>query len=773
MGKRPRIENSGQFVAPLLLAATATTLVSIFISSILFGLALLFWLIDCCRERRLKLRFPPFSLLLLIFLGLTIVSIAMSPDPAQSAGYLKKLVRYLPLFLLYTYADVRQIHRTLHWIFFLAGASAACGILQFYWLKDVDLLHRIDGFMSHWMTFSGQILLVGIALAGYLIFYRFQKGLHRRSAGLLIILGLIVWALVLSGTRSAWIGLLGGGAVLLFAWRIRWAVLGAVLVVAVFFLLPSSFQQRFYSSFDLKDSTTHGRILLAETGLRILSEHPWIGVGPRVADDMALCYRVEHEMPDYLYQHLHNNLLQIAAERGIPAALIWCAFWVKILFDCLGLALRNRGDPLFRTLSINAVCVLTAFHLMGMLEFNFGDAEIIFLVFFFLISPYIAVAELKRTDRRQVASVRPPLRMALVGTRGIPAAYGGFETFAEELSRRLVERGHEVTVYGRSHYVPKGLSLYQGVRLRRLPAVRHKYLDTVSHTALSVLDLLFRRFDIVLVCNAANAFLTWIPQITGKRVVINVDGIERHRNKWNRWGRGFYRVNEFLATLFSDRVVTDAESIRRYYETHHRCESTLISYGAAAARTESTQILEKFGLEPGKYFLYVSRLEPENNAHLVLRAYLESGLELPLALVGDAPYSTEYIARLREIAARGNVIMPGAVYGAGYRELLSHCLCYLQGTEVGGTHPALIEAMGTGALVIAHETEENLEVIADTGLTCNFRDTDRLSDLMKQAAARPSAFTTLGAKAQQRVKQHYSWERVTRQYEDLFYELVK
>src|ERR1700761_2703737 len=151
------------------------------------------------------------------------------------------------------------------------------------------------------------------------------------------------------------------------------------------------------------------------------------------------------------------------------------------------------------------------------------------------------------------------MRIALLGTRSIPAQYGGFETFAEELSVRLAARGHQVTVYCRQkHQEPE----YRGVRLRYLPAIRHKYFETVAHTGLSTIDLLFRRFDAVLYCNAANAVFTLLPRALGMPAALNVDGLERHRKKWNRLAKNWYRVSEWLATWCPSVIVTDAEKIR-------------------------------------------------------------------------------------------------------------------------------------------------------------------------------------------------------------------
>ena len=365
------------------------------------------------------------------------------------------------------------------------------------------------------------------------------------------------------------------------------------------------------------------------------------------------------------------------------------------------------------------------------------------------------------------------LDLAILGTRGIPANYGGFETFAEELSTRLARRGHHVTVYGRSHFVPPGVRDYRGVRIRVLPCIRRKYLDTVTHTALSVLRAMFARHDAILICNAANAFLAGLPALAGQKVLLNVDGIERQRRKWSALGRAAYHVGEFLATVLPDAVIADAAVIQRYYEQEHGFRTHFIPYGAAAEKVDTTEALDRLGLTPHSYLLYVSRLEPENNADLVIAAYVQSSVSLPLVIVGDAPYSSRYIDSLRRQAAGRNVIMPGAIYGSGYRELLSHCLCYIQATEVGGTHPALLEAMGAGALVIANDTPEHREVLAHAGLTYRFNDPDSLALLMREVVCSPDEYKTLGARAQERVKQCYDWESVADRYEKLFMELVE
>jgi glycosyltransferase involved in cell wall biosynthesis len=356
--------------------------------------------------------------------------------------------------------------------------------------------------------------------------------------------------------------------------------------------------------------------------------------------------------------------------------------------------------------------------------------------------------------------------LAILGTRGIPARYGGFETFAEELSTRLAARGHRVTVYCRQrHPEPE----YRGVALRYVPTLRHKYFDTIAHTFLSSVDLLFRRPEVALYCNAANALFTFLPRLAGIPVALNVDGIERKRRKWNRLARGWYLLSEWLATFCPNRVVSDAKSIAAYYGRRYGKATDFIPYGAEVGKVETTGVLKQLGIEPGRYLLYVSRMEPENNALLVREAFERVATDLKLVLVGDAPYAEEYIRRVRDTSDR-RVILPGAIYGRGYHELTSHCFAYIHATEVGGTHPALIEAMGRGALALYLDTEENAEVAGGAGIPFT---AGTLSAVLESVLSMGDTERVVWrARAAERVRECYSWDAVTDAYEKLLHGLA-
>jgi glycosyltransferase involved in cell wall biosynthesis len=365
------------------------------------------------------------------------------------------------------------------------------------------------------------------------------------------------------------------------------------------------------------------------------------------------------------------------------------------------------------------------------------------------------------------------LRIAIMGTRGVPASYGGFETFAEELGARLAAEGHAVTVYGRSHVVPAGLRRHRGMRLRVLPTIRHKYLDTVVHTALSVLDGLFRRFDIVLICNNANSPFAIVPRLAGARVALNVDGLEWHREKWGRMGRWYYQACAWLSPKLPITMVTDARVIARYYAERFGKPTVYIPYGSDARRLPPGETLQRLGVEPGRYILYVSRFEPENHADTVVEAYrLAGGLEglgVPLVLVGDAPYATGYRKEVVDLAASTTgVLLPGYIFGDGYAELQSNALLYVQATEVGGTHPALVEAMGRGAAIVANDVPEHREVLGDAGVYYDRNDPRSLARRFAELVAQPDGRAALGARASERARTEYSWDSVTAEYVALF-----
>jgi len=364
--------------------------------------------------------------------------------------------------------------------------------------------------------------------------------------------------------------------------------------------------------------------------------------------------------------------------------------------------------------------------------------------------------------------VKRPMKIAILGTRGIPARYGGFETFAEQISRHLAARGHHVTVYCRKAFTRPDDVVPPNVQRVILPSIQSKNFDTLFHSFISTIHVLFTDVDLVLMCNVANSIYAWMPRIVGKPTILNVDGLDRKRDKWSALGRAFLHFCEIVSVATPSCVVTYAKVIQDYYATRYRKQSRMIAYGADAK--ESVGDLATFGVQPKKYFLYVSRLEPENSPELVIRAHRKLDTDWPLVIVGDNVYNAEYVRSLKLIADR-RVLFTGSVYNGGYWLLQNNAGAYISGCRVGGTHPALIESMAAGNAILYLQTPESDEVTRGCALPFH-NDPEHLASQMARLLRDPQMRAEMGKRAQHVVASEYSWKKITEQYEDLFIEVL-
>jgi glycosyltransferase involved in cell wall biosynthesis len=359
------------------------------------------------------------------------------------------------------------------------------------------------------------------------------------------------------------------------------------------------------------------------------------------------------------------------------------------------------------------------------------------------------------------------LSVAILGTRGIPARYGGFETFAEQLARRLAGRGHRVRVYCRSRYA--GDLDLPGVDTPVLPAIYTKYLETVSHGLLSALHCGAHRPDAALICTTVNACFLPVFLQAGVPAALCVDGIEWQRRKWNRLGRAAHWLAEHLAAAWADVLVADARFIGQHYRAVHGVSPVFIPYGGDLdpPAPGDAGVLEELDLEPGAYDLSVCRFEPENNPLTVVRAHGRLGGDRPLVMVGGAPYSRRYQQQIRDAATPG-VRFAGYRYGDEYRQLLFRARAVIYAGEVGGTHPALLEAMGAGRAVVYNDTPENREAVGEAGLPFGPGSEEHLVEVWGRLDREPGLLERCAERARRRVRLHYRWDMVTEAYEDLF-----
>ena len=359
------------------------------------------------------------------------------------------------------------------------------------------------------------------------------------------------------------------------------------------------------------------------------------------------------------------------------------------------------------------------------------------------------------------------MRIAVLGTRGVPANYGGFETCAEEVSVGLVARGHDVTVYCRRGNAPGDPAEYKGVRLRYPPHIERKSLGTLTHTLAATWHAVRQRFDVLLYFNAATAPAALLAKLASRApVVLNVDGLEWRRRKWGPVGRTYYVVAEWLSTKVADRVISDSMAIQRYYVERWKTPSTFVPYGARVEGAERPEILREYGLEPGSYFFVASRLEPENNADLTVDAFARLATDKRLVIAGAANYRSRFVEELRR-RADPRVMFLGPVYRPGHiRELHCGAFAYVHGNEVGGTNPALLKALGYGNCVLALDVPFNAEVVGDAALLYR-KDADDLAAVMRRVLAQPDLARRLGERARQRIRETYQWEHVVAGYEQV------
>ena len=360
------------------------------------------------------------------------------------------------------------------------------------------------------------------------------------------------------------------------------------------------------------------------------------------------------------------------------------------------------------------------------------------------------------------------LRVAILGARGIPASYGGFETFAEQLATRLVARGHAVTVYAETSE-PAPDSDYQGVRVRYRRRPRWGAASVLAYDCACLWDAR-KGYDLVYMLGYGAAWACWWPRVFGVPVWINVDGLEWARSKWGRGARLYLRAMEWMATRAATRLIADADAIaQRFRKTYPRgAPSSFIAYGAELVQDGDVDasVPAAWGLQPHQYMLVVARPEPENHVLEIIQGYALHGGPWPLVVVGDVSGGSAYQQRLKQLAS-DRVRFLGGIYDA--RQLASlrvHAACYLHGHSVGGTNPSLLEALACGNWVIAHDNPFNREVARDAA---DYFQTPEQLALCMDRVVRVTSHDRLARSVRGRaiVDSFYSWEAVAEAYEEL------
>ncbi|TSE30558.1 DUF1972 domain-containing protein [Tepidimonas charontis] len=358
------------------------------------------------------------------------------------------------------------------------------------------------------------------------------------------------------------------------------------------------------------------------------------------------------------------------------------------------------------------------------------------------------------------------LRVAILGTRGIPARYGGFETFAEQLAVRLVQRGFEVTVYAEADGPVQPDQMYRGVRVRFRRRRRWGPASVIAYDCACLWDAR-RGYDLVYMLGYGAAWACWWPRVWGTPVWINVDGLEWARSKWSGLARLYLRLMEWAATRTATCLIADADAIaRRFRQRYPRgAPCTTIAYGADVVDPAQVPVepLAAWGLTPAQYALVVARPEPENHILEIIEGFLQHGGQWPLVVVGDVSGATAYQRRLLALRSP-RVRFIGPVYdSAGLTALRAHAAVYLHGHSVGGTNPSLLESMACGSLVIAHDNPFNREVAGD--IADYFDSPTSLAAALEKLYRQPPAVLQRRRRwARDIIRRRYDWDRIADAY---------
>lgn len=358
--------------------------------------------------------------------------------------------------------------------------------------------------------------------------------------------------------------------------------------------------------------------------------------------------------------------------------------------------------------------------------------------------------------------------IAFLGSRGVPARYSGFEVVVEELGKRLAARGHEVTVYNRLPNFGPPQPVWEGMRVIGLPTIPTKSLDTIVHTTLSMIDAVRKRYDIIYLCGVGNAILGRIARAAGMKVIINVDGADFSRKKWGGFARLWLQRSERWATNSTDCIVADNATIMRRYQRAYGVLPEHLSYGLTV-REEPVQCgeLARWGLKPDGYFLYVSRLTPENEAELLLEAYRQTPDPLPLVLVGADPYEHGYRRKLAALAT-DRVIFTGLRFADAYIELSQNARAFIMPATIEATRLVLLDQLGMGKAIIYHDCAATREVLGDAGIPFGPADpVDSLAEKLAWAKDHPEECAAAGRRARQRAE-IFRWETVLDRYQEIF-----
>ena len=356
-------------------------------------------------------------------------------------------------------------------------------------------------------------------------------------------------------------------------------------------------------------------------------------------------------------------------------------------------------------------------------------------------------------------------KIAIIGSRGYPIVYGGYETFVTEVAPRFTAKNIEVHVYCQSHLFKKKPNQVNSIFLHYIPCINTKQLNQITTSFFSTLHALFNKYDLILYVNSVNGLFGFITKLFKIKTIINVDGIEWQRPKWKGLGAKVFYISAKMAVKWMDIIITDAEEMKKLYFKEFGVNSIMIAYGANIKYSTNKDLIKKWDLIKDEYYLIVGRLIPDNNAYFILSSFILSNTTKEIVVVGDVPFQDEYSIKIKmlkdpRIKFVGYINDPNEL-----SELYFNCFAYFHGHEFGGTNPTLLKALAFGCMILALNTVFSKEVLMDKQYGLYFTKNDNsIKELINYLENNLDIVNIYKLKARNRILENYTWEKITDQY---------
>lgn len=364
------------------------------------------------------------------------------------------------------------------------------------------------------------------------------------------------------------------------------------------------------------------------------------------------------------------------------------------------------------------------------------------------------------------------MKIAMLGTKGIPATWGGIERHVEEISTRLVAMGHDVTVYCRPYYTTTEKEYYKGVHLKKLPTIPSKNFDAIAHTFLATMHAMLEDYDIVHYHAIGPATLSILARMAGKNTVVTVHGLDWQREKWGKKAKLFLRFGEHASILFPYQTIAVSKFLKDYLEEKYQRPVNYIPSAVTEPVHRAPDKIRAYGIGEKDYILFVARLVPEKGCHYLLEAYERLNPRMKLVVAGGASHSEEYVADLQKHAS-DKIIFTGYVYGEILQELYSNAYCYVHPSTIEGLPVTLLEAVAYGNCIIASDIPANTEVVQDAGIIFESQNVDDLCEALHTALDNPILVKQLGERAQARGVAEYNYDSITEKTERLYRAILR